>query len=64
MDNHLKDTVDSILGGETFREKVIKYLKEIPDKIEISEFKRIEHKHKMEDVVSAIAKYYGISEDN
>jgi REP element-mobilizing transposase RayT len=60
----LKKAVGSILGDETFREKIIKYLKEIPDKTEISEFKKIQTKHKIEDVVKAIAKYYGISEDN
>lgn len=59
-----KNAVGSILGDEIFREKVIKYLKDIPDKTEISEFKKIETKHKTEDVIRAIAKYYGISEDD
>ncbi len=34
-----------------------------PYKTEIQELKKIETKHKVEDVIKAIAKYYGISED-
>lgn len=60
----LKDAVGSILGDETFRNRVIWYLKGIPDKTEIPELKKIETKHNIEDIVKEIAKYYRVEEDD
>lgn len=59
----LKKAVGSILGDKTFKEKVIKYLKGIPDKTEIPEIKRIEAKHKIEDIIKTVAEHYGIKEE-
>ncbi|MEW6162861.1 MAG: transposase [Nitrospirota bacterium] len=60
----LKNAVGSILGDETFKDRVIKYLKGIPDKTEIPEIKKIEAKHNIEDIVKAVAKYYGVKEED
>ena len=59
----LAKAVGSILGDEVFRKKVIKYLQETPDKTEIPEIKKIETRHKVEDLIKAVAKYYGIGEE-
>lgn len=55
-----EEAAGSILGNETFRERVIKYLKGIPDKAEIPEVKKIEARHNIEDIVKTAAEYYGI----
>ncbi len=60
----LKDAVGSILGNETFKERVIKYLKGVPDKTEIPEIRKIETKHNIGDIVGVIAKYYGVREED
>jgi putative transposase len=59
----LEKAIGSILGDETFREKVIRYIKGISDKTEIPELKKIEAKHKVKDIVKAVAEYYGTRED-
>lgn len=59
----LLKAVGSVIGDETFREKVIKYLKGIPDKTEIPEIKKIEARHKIEDIIKAVTEYYGTRED-
>ena len=48
----LKKAVGSVLGDETFRQKAITY-KGIPDKTEIPEIKKIEAKHKIEEIIKA-----------
>ncbi|HAG51003.1 MAG TPA: hypothetical protein DHU69_08460 [Deltaproteobacteria bacterium] len=58
----LKGAVGSILGDETFRDRVVKHLKGIPDKAEIPEIKKFETKHNIEDIVKAVAEYYGVKE--
>lgn len=60
----LKGAVGSILGDEAFRDRVIRYLKGIPDKTEIPELKKIETKHNIEDIVKAVVKYYRVKEDD
>ena len=59
----LKDAVGSILGDKIFREDVLRHLKGKQDKREIPELKKLQTKHKVEDIVKAIAKYYGIREE-
>lgn len=59
----LKDAIGSILGDKIFRENVLRHFKGKPDKREIPELKKIQTKHKVEDIIKAIAKHYGISED-
>ncbi len=59
----LKKAVGSVLGDETFRQKAIKHIKGIPDKTEIPEIKKIEAKHKIEEIIKAAAKYYRIKEE-
>lgn len=56
----LKKAVGSILGNETFREKIIKHIRGKPDKTEIPEIKKIEKKHKTKEIIEAAAKYYGL----
>ena len=60
----LKKAIGSVLGDETFREKVIKYIKGKPDRTEISEIKKIERKHKIEEIIKTAAKHYGIKEED
>jgi REP element-mobilizing transposase RayT/DNA-binding CsgD family transcriptional regulator len=59
----LEKAVGSILGDETFRERVIGYLKGIPDKTEILELKKIGTKHEIEDIVKVASEYYGVREN-
>jgi len=59
----LKKAVGSVLGDETFREKVIKHIKGKPDRTEISEIKKIEKKHKIEEIIKTVAKHHGIKEE-
>jgi putative transposase len=58
----LEFAVGSILGNESFRGRVLRYLKGIPDKTEIPEIKRIEPKHEIRDIVRVVAEYYSIEE--
>jgi hypothetical protein len=59
----LGDAVGSILGDKTFRDKVIKYLKNIPDKTEIPDIKKVKTRHEIGDIVRIVAEYYGTGED-
>ncbi len=59
----LKDAIGSILGDKIFRENVFRHLKGNQDKAEIPELKRIQTKHKVEDIIMATAKHYGIREE-
>lgn len=59
----LNKAFGSILGDETFKGRVIRYLKGVPDKTEIPEIKKIKTKHEVEEIARKTAKYYGIRED-
>jgi hypothetical protein len=59
----LKESVGSLLGDETFRGKVIRHLKGIPDKTEIPEVKEMETKYRIKDVIKAVSRYYGVREE-
>jgi len=59
----LSDAVGSVLGGETFTEKVFDYLKDYPDKREIPDIKKIEEKYNVEDVLKITAMYYGVKKE-
>ena len=52
------------MGGEAFREKVLKFIKTPSDKLEISEVKKIKRAHEIQDIVMGIAGYYGLPEDD
>ncbi len=58
VESPFKDAIVNILGDERFREKIKRYLKGIQDKVEISGIKKIEPKHKIEDVVRKVSEYY------
>ena len=60
----LEDATGSVLGGEAFREKVLKFIKTPSDKLEISEVKKIKRAHEIQDIVMGIAGYYGLPEDD
>lgn len=62
VESPFKEAVGNILGGEKFRERINRYLKGIQDKVEISDIKKIEPKHKLEDVVREVAEYYRLKE--
>jgi len=62
MESPFKDAVGNILGEERFRERIKRYLKGIQDKVEISDIKKIEPKHKLEDVVREVSENYGLEE--
>jgi len=59
----LMKAVGSILGGEAFREKIIRYIKGTPDKTEIPEIKKILIKHGVAEIIKAVAKYYRVKEE-
>ncbi|MCK5511849.1 MAG: transposase [Thermodesulfovibrionia bacterium] len=59
----LQEAVGSVLGGEAFTEKVFGYLQGSPDKTEIPDIKKIEAKYNVEDIVSAVANYYGLKKE-
>lgn len=59
----LKKAVGSILGDETFRDKVIRYIKGRPDRTEIPEIKKIEMKQEIEEIIKVVANHYGLKED-
>lgn len=59
----LSEAVGSVLGNETFTEKVLEYLKGYPDKREIPDIKKIEAKYSIKDVVKKIAWYYGLRDE-
>ncbi|MFZ3135911.1 MAG: transposase [Thermodesulfovibrionales bacterium] len=62
VESPFKNSSGYLLGGERFREKIKKYLVGIRDKVEISDIKKIEPRHKITDVVREVAKYYRINE--
>jgi putative transposase len=58
----LEDATGGILGGEGFRERVVKYLRVLPDKGAVPEIRRVRKKRGVEEVVRDVAKYYGLAE--
>jgi len=56
----LENATGSILGDEGFRERVVKYLRVLPNKGAISEIRRIRKKQEIDEVVRGVAKYYGL----
>lgn len=58
----LENVTGSILGDEGFKEKVIKYLGEIPDQGSIPEMRTLEKKHNVNEIVRGVAKHYGLTE--
>jgi REP element-mobilizing transposase RayT len=59
----LKDAIGSILGDKIFREDALRHMKGNQDKTEIPELKKIQSRHKVEDIIKTIAKYYKIREE-
>jgi hypothetical protein len=58
----LENATGSILGDEGFREKVVKYLQVLPDKGAIPEIRKIRRRRGVDEIVSSVAKYYGLAE--
>ena len=58
----LENATGSILGDERFWERVVKYLRVLPDKGAIPEIRRIRKEQGTDEVVRGVAKYYGLSE--
>jgi REP element-mobilizing transposase RayT len=58
----LESATGSILGDEGFRERVVKYLRVLPDKAAIPEIRKIRKKQGVGEIVRSVAKYYGLSE--
>jgi len=62
VESPFKDAVGNILGNERFMERMKRYLKDIEDKMEILDIRKIEPRHKIEDVVREVAGYYRLKE--
>lgn len=60
----LPDAMGSILGGEGFREGVLKFLRVTSDKAGIPEIRKIERTHEVKDIVKGIAGYYDLRESD
>lgn len=60
----LQGAEGSIVGGEDFKHNLLKHVKGIADTTELPDIKRIESKYTIEDIVRAVARYYGTTEDN
>jgi REP element-mobilizing transposase RayT len=60
----LENAAGSILGDETFRERVVKYIRGVPDRREIPEIRKIEKKYKIKDVVRGVAGYFGLAKED
>jgi chromosomal replication initiation ATPase DnaA len=58
----LENAIGSILGGEGFRERVLKYLRVVPDRTAIPEIRKVRKKHEVDQIVGSVAKYYGLPE--
>ena len=59
-----QDATGSLLGNETFRERVLKLLRITSDKVGILEIKKIERRPEIKDIVRGVAGYYGLEEDD
>jgi hypothetical protein len=60
----LQDATGSISGGQAFRERVLKLLRITADKAWNPEIKKIERKHEIKDIVTGVAGYYGLMEED
>ena len=58
----LENATGSILGDEGFREKVLRYLRVLPDKAAIPEIRKIRENRGIDEIVRDVAKYYGLPE--
>ncbi|MEW6377873.1 MAG: transposase [Thermodesulfobacteriota bacterium] len=56
------NAMGSILGDEGFRERVVKYLRVLPDKGAIPEIRKIRKRQGLDEIVRGVAKYYGLLE--
>lgn len=60
----LGNVVGSVLGDETFRERVLKYVRGEQDRREIPEIRRIEKKYEIRDIVTGVAGYFGLVKED
>lgn len=58
----LENATGSLLGDEGFRERVLKYLRVLPDKGAIPEIRKIGKRQGIEETVRGVAKHYGLPE--
>ena len=58
----LENATGSLLGDEGFRERVVKYLRVLPDKGVIPEIQKIRKRQGVDEIVRAVTRYYGLSE--
>ena len=58
----LENAIGSLLGDEGFRERVIGYLRVLPDKAAIPEIRKIRKKRGIDEIVRDVARYYGLPE--
>ena len=58
----LENATGSILGDEGFRERVVRYLRVLPDKGAIPEIRRIRKRQGVDEIVRGVGKYYGLPE--
>jgi putative transposase len=64
VETPLQDVAGSVLGDESFRERVLKLLKITSGRAGIPEIKKIERKHEIKDIVRGVAGYYGLTEED
>ena len=57
-----ENATGSILGDEGFRERVVKYLRVLPDQTAVPEIRKVTKKLGVDEVVRGVAKYYGLPE--
>ena len=58
----LEYATGSLLGDEGFRERVVKYLRILPDQSAVPEIRNVRNKVEINDVVRGVAKYFGLPE--
>ena len=58
----MKNAIGSLLGDEGFSERVVKYLRVVPDKTAIPELRKIGRKQGIDEIVRGVSRYYGLSE--
>ena len=58
----LENGTGSILGDEGFRERVVRYLRVLPDKGAIPEIRKIRKRQGVDEIVRGVGKYYGLPE--
>jgi putative transposase len=60
----LPEAMGSILGGEEFREGVLRFLRVTSDQAGIPEIRKIGRTHEIKDIVMGVAGYYGLRESD